>query len=119
MSRKEKVQEVIKQEVGLIIHDELKDPRIGFATVTKVELSKDLKHAKIYVSVLGSQKSLSSTFKALKSGNGFIRMLLAKRLKMRYTPDIMFKQDRSAEYSVLIAKKIDEIKDEDRKKENK
>jgi len=113
MSRKEKVQEAIKKEVGLIIHNELKDPRIGFATVTKAEVTPDLRHAKIYVSVLGKQKNDKSTFKALESAKGYIRSLLAKRLKMRFTPEIMFKEDRSAEYSIYISKKIDEIKNED------
>lgn len=115
MSRKDRVKEVIKQIVSSIIHDELKDPRIGFATVTKAEISPDLKHAKIYVSVLDKQKE-ASTFKALESAKGYIRKLLAQRLKMRFTPEIMFKEDRSAEYSIYIAKKIEELMNEDKQK---
>ncbi|MFC1708532.1 30S ribosome-binding factor RbfA [Candidatus Omnitrophota bacterium] len=114
MSRKDKVQEAIRQEVAAIIHDELKDPRIGFATVTRAEVTADLRHAKIYVSVLGKQKSANSTLKALESGKGYMRTLLAKRLKMRFTPDLMFKEDKSAEYSVEFAKKLEEIKNEDK-----
>ena len=112
MSRREKVQEVIKQEISSIIHGELKDPCIGFVTVTRVELSQDLKHAKIYVSVLGKQKSNNSTFVALGRAKGYIRRLLAQRLKMRFTPEIIFKEDKSIEYSIYISKKIDELKDE-------
>lgn len=117
MSRREKVQEAIKQETSAIIHDELNDPRIGFATVTKVELSLDLKYAKIYVSVLGEQEKNNSTFVALEKAKGYIRKLLAQRIKMRFVPEIIFKEDKSAEYSIYISKKIDEIKNED--KENK
>lgn len=118
MSRKERVQEAIKQEVSSIIHDELKDPRIGFATVTKAEVSPDLKYTKIYVSVLGKKENDDSTFVALNNAKGFIRKLLAQRLKMRFTPEVAFKEDRSAEYSVYISKKIDELKNE-QKQENK
>ncbi|MDD5006139.1 MAG: 30S ribosome-binding factor RbfA [Candidatus Omnitrophica bacterium] len=114
MSRKERVQEAIKQEVSSIIHDELKDPCIGFATVTRAEISQDLRHAKIYVSVLGKQKQDKSTFLALERAKGYIRRLLAQRLKLRFTPEIMFKEDNSAEYSVYIAKKIDELNNENK-----
>lgn len=110
MSRKDKVQEAIKQEVSSIIHDELHDPRIGFATVTKVDVSLDLKHAKIYVSVLGKSQQDNSTFIALDKAKGYVRKLLARRLKMRFVPEITFKEDRSIEYSVYISQKIDEIK---------
>ncbi|MBL7197849.1 MAG: 30S ribosome-binding factor RbfA [Candidatus Omnitrophica bacterium] len=114
MSRREKVKEAIRQEVSSIIHDELKDPRIGFVTVTRTEVSPDLKYAKIYVSVLRKQESDTSTFKALESAKGYIRKLLAQRLKMRFTPEIAFKEDRSAEYSIYISKKIDELKNENK-----
>jgi ribosome-binding factor A len=114
MARKERVQEAIKQEVSSIIHDELKDPRVGFVTVTKVEMSLDLRYAKVYVSVLGKQDTDKSTFKALDSAKGYIRKILAQRLKMRFVPVIMFKEDHSVEYSVYIAKKIDELKNEDK-----
>ena len=108
MPRKERVQEAIKEEVSSIIHDELKDPCIGFATVTRAEVSPDLKYAKIYVSVLG--KKDYKTFVALNRAKGYIRKLLAQRLKMRFVPEIVFKEDNSAEYSIYISKKIDELK---------
>ena len=114
MSRRERVQEAIKQEVSSIIHDELKDPRIGFATVTRVEISPDLKYAKIYVSVLGKEKQDNSTFVALEKAKGFIRRLLAQRMKLRFTPEVACKEDRSAEYSIYISKKIDELKNENK-----
>jgi len=108
MARKERVQEAIKEEVGTIIHDELKDPCIGFATVTRVELSPDLKYAKIYVSVLG--EGSDKTFIALERAKGYIRKLLAQRIKMRFIPELAFREDKSAEYSIYISKKMDELK---------
>ncbi len=110
MGRKDKVQEVIKQEVGTIMREDLSDPRIGFVTVTRVEVSPDLKYAKIFVSVLGEAKQCKATFKALRSATGYTRKLLAERLRLRFVPAVVFKEDDSAAYSVYIAKKIDEIK---------
>jgi len=112
MGRKDRVKEIIKQEVSSIIHDEVNDPRIGFVTVTRIEMSPDLRYATIFVSVLGQPKECEETFKALNSAKGFIRKLLAGRIRMRFIPDISFKQDKTIEYSVYISKKIDEIKDE-------
>ena len=117
MSRAEKVQQAIKKEVSEIVRDELRDPRIGFVTITKVEVSQDLKHAKIFASALG-KKPKDDTFKALKSATPFIRRLLAQRMQMRYTPEIAFKRDDSIEYSVYIAKKIDELHENEQNKGN-
>ena len=110
MARKDKVQEAIKQEVSAIMREDLSDSRIGFVTVTKVEVSFDLRHAKIFVSVLGETEQSQATFVALKRATGYVRRLLAERLRMRFVPEIAFKEDKTAAYSVYIAKKIDEIK---------
>jgi len=112
MARRQKVEEAIKHEVSQIIQRELNDPGVGFATVTRVEVSQDLKYAKIFVSVLGEKKQVTKTFDALGRAKGFIRKLLAQRLRMRFVPEISFKEDRSSEYSVHISKIIDEIKNE-------
>jgi len=114
MSRKQKIEEAIKHEVSLIIQKELNDPGVGFATVTRVEASVDLKYAKIFVSVLGDKKQAEQTFDALKRARGFIRKLLSQRLRMRFVPDISFKQDDSSEYSVRISKIIDDLKNENK-----
>ena len=114
MARKQKVEEAIKHEVSQIIQRELNDPRVGFTTVTRVELSVDLKYAKIFVSVLGEKDKAGQTFDALKRAQGFIRKLLAQRLRMRFVPEISFKEDNSSEYSVRIAKIIDELKNENK-----
>ena len=75
--RIEKVQELIKQEASEIIMRELKDPRIGFVTITEVDVSSDLHNAKLYVSILGSDKQIEDTWKGLNSSLGFIRRELA------------------------------------------
>jgi ribosome-binding factor A len=117
MLRQEKLQNAIKREVSLIIHDELKDPRLGFITITKVELTADYRMAKVYYSVLGEESDYKKCKEALASGLGFVRHLVGQRIKMRFTPELLFKEDRSSEYSVQIQKILDEIKEEDKKRE--
>jgi ribosome-binding factor A len=117
MLRQDKLQEAIKREVSLIIHDELKDPRLGFVTITKVELTADYRLARVFYSVLGEDAEYKKCREALASGLGFIRRLVGQRIRMRFTPEILFKEDRSSEYSIQIQKVLDEIKEEDRKRE--
>src|SRR4051794_18874346 len=96
-----------------MLQRELKDPRIGFTTVTSVEMSADLKYARIYVSVMGTPEEQKATMDALTSGRGFIRRELASRLDLRYAPDIQFKLDTSAEYSDRISRLLNELKAEE------
>jgi ribosome-binding factor A len=118
MSRQERVEEAIKKEVSLIIHDELKDPRIGFVTITRVELSKDLRNAKIFYSVLGKDEDYRKTKIALDSALGFIRSLVAQRINLRFATELMFQEDRSTEYSVRIEEVLNKIKELDRIRES-
>ena len=113
MSRQERVEEAIKKEVSTIIHDKLKDPRIGFVTITRVELSKDLRNAKIFYSVLGKEEDYKKTKLALDSALGFIRSLVASRINLRFATELMFKEDRSTEYSVKIEEMLNKIKESD------
>ncbi|MBO8137048.1 MAG: 30S ribosome-binding factor RbfA [Desulfotomaculum sp.] len=101
--------EEIKKEVSIIIQHELKDPRIGFASVTAVEVSSDLRHAKVYVSVLGNEKQAHDTLAALKKAQGFIRTNLGRRIKVRYTPELNFVLDNSISHGVNIMKKLKEV----------
>lgn len=110
MPRRERVEEAIKKEVSTIIHDELKDPRIGFVTITRVELSKDLRNATVFYSVLGKEESHKKTKIALDSALGFIRSLVAQRINMRFATELMFKEDYSVEYSVRIEEILNKIK---------
>jgi len=116
MPRYEKVAEAIKKEVSSIIHDELKDPRLGFVTIIKVELTHDLQSARIYYSVLGKEEDRQKTRDALDSALGFVRRLIGQRIKLRFVPEIFFKEDLSGEYSVRIDEIIEEIKKEDEPK---
>ena len=100
--RVEKVAEAIKEEVSLIIQEEVKDPRIGFLTVTAVELSSDLRYAKIFISVYGSQEEKVKALKGLQSATRFIRREMGRRIKLRYTPEIIFKWDGSIEKGAHI-----------------
>ncbi|TAM38996.1 30S ribosome-binding factor RbfA [bacterium] len=111
MSRHERVEEAIRKEVSLIIHDELKDPRIGFITVTRVELTKDLRFAKVFYSVLGKEEEHRKTQLALDSALGFIRSLVAQRINLRIATELMFKEDHSTEYSVRIEEVLNQIKE--------
>lgn len=112
MARRDRVTEAIRKEVSLIIHEELKDPRLGFVTVTKVELTPDLRFAKIFYSVLGKEEEHKKTKEALDSALGFIRRLIAQRINLRFAPEIVFKEDRSGEYSVRIEEVLNELKEQ-------
>lgn len=115
--RVQRVAEEIKQEIGKIIHDELKDPRIGFVTITKVDLSPDLRYASVYFSVLGTKKESRDTQVGLARSAGFVRKLLGRRMKLRYTPQVTFRLDESAEYSIRISKVLEKIKNKDKSNE--
>jgi len=112
-SRQDRVAEAIRQEASLIIHDKLKDPRLGFVTITRVEVTPDLRYAKIFFSVLGNEESYGKTKEALDSALGFVRKLVAERLNLRFAPEIAFYEDRSTEYSVRIEEVLNEIKELD------
>lgn len=113
-ARIERVAAEIKKKIGQILQEELNDPRVGFVTITKVDLSRDLHLAKVYFSHLGPKKELRDTQVGLERSAGFIRKLLGQRLKIRYTPEIVFKLDRNIEYSVHIAEVLEKIKDKDK-----
>lgn len=117
--RVQRVAEEIKKEIGRIIHDELNDPRIGFVTIIKVDLSRDCRFAKVYFSLLGSKKQLRDTQVGLARSKGFIRKLLAQRMKLRYTPEIVFKLDEGSEYSIHISQVLEKLKEKDESNECK
>ncbi len=113
MGRVDKVSEAIREEVSLIVHDKLKDPRLGFITITKVVMTPDLKHARIFFSVLGKEEDYKKTKQALDSALGFIRKLVTERINLKFAPDISFQEDHSSEYSVRIEEILNEIKEND------
>jgi ribosome-binding factor A len=107
--RVSRVGEQIKKELSQIIQAELKDPRIGFITVTGVEVTNDFSQAKVYMSVLGSDEQKEATLKALGKSTGFLRSELGKRIRMRKIPELAFKFDSSIDYGSRIEKLLDEI----------
>ena len=108
--RKDRVGDLIKREIAHIIQYELKDPGIGFVTVTAAKVSVDLKHARIFYTVLGDEECKSKTSSALKRASGFIQREMGKRLKLRYTPEISFQFDQSVEYGAHIEELIQKIR---------
>ena len=109
--RQIQVAEEIQQIVSVLIQRELKDPRIGFVTVTQVEVTQDLKYARIFVSVMGTPEEQKATMEALASGRGFIRREIASRLEIRAVPEIQFRLDRGIEYSDRINRLLNELKE--------
>ncbi len=108
--RVERVNQLIKEEISALLQRELKDPRIGFVTVTDVEVTKDLRLAKVYVSVFGSEEEWKTSFAALESAKGFIRNWLQHHLSLRVIPSLLFRPDRSMAQAAHIQGLLAEIK---------
>jgi len=107
--RKDRVGDLIKREIAHIIQYELKDPGIGFVTITAVEVSADLKHAKIFYTVLGNEDSKTKSASALRRASGFIQHEIGRKLRLKYTPEIFFQFDGSVEYGAHIEELIQKI----------
>lgn len=112
--RVEKVQELMKQEVSKMLLRDIKDPRIGFVTVTQVELTGDLREAKIYVSIMGSEQQTEDSWQGLQSALGFIRREIGRRIRLRFTPSISFALDKSLDYSAHIQELLNKINSEEK-----
>lgn len=108
--RTRQVGEMLREELSDIIRREVKDPRIGFMSITSVDVPPDLRTARVYVSVLGSDEEREKTLEALRSASGYIRRILKPRLRMRQIPDLEFRDDRSMEYAENISLALREIK---------
>jgi ribosome-binding factor A len=110
--RRERVSDLIRDEVSEIIQREMSDPRLGFVSITRVELSPDLKYARIFVSVMGSEEERASALVALNNASGFVRRQLAPRLRMRVIPDVSFRLDRSMEHAENVARILRDLEPE-------
>jgi len=100
--RLQRVNQLIKEELSGLLQRELKDPRLGFVTVTEVETTNDLRAAKVYVSILGSDAEWKASLAALDSAKGFIRNWLREHLDLRTTPMLDFRPDRSMQHAAHI-----------------
>lgn len=107
--RATRVGEQMKKELGDILGRKLKDPRIGFLTVTDVEVSGDLQIAKVYISVLGDEKKREETLKGLAKAKGYIRSEIGNRIRLRKTPELHFEFDESVDYGNRIESLIAEL----------
>ncbi|MBU2540991.1 MAG: 30S ribosome-binding factor RbfA [Candidatus Omnitrophica bacterium] len=110
--RLERVASEIKKEISLILSQELRDPRLGFVTITRVKMSPDLREAWVYFSVLADKAKQEDSLKVLSGAAGYIRRLIGQRLRLRFNPEIKFKFDKSIAYSIEIEERIRELKDE-------
>jgi len=107
--RSQRLQELILQEICLLIQNGLKDPRIGFCTVSKIELTDNLKYARVFISVIGDQEEMEKTLAGLNSAKGFIRKTLGKNLYLKFVPELEFKRDDGGERLDKISRLINEI----------
>lgn len=114
--RIERIQELYKEEVGaMLLKQEIKDPRIGFVTVTDVQVTPDLRYAKFYVSPFGGEEAERQTMEGLESAKGYIRTELGRRIRLRYTPEVLFAMDKSIERGIRMTRLIDEVNQKEEK----
>jgi ribosome-binding factor A len=109
-TRQEKVEELLKVEISDIVQKEMRDPRLGFVTLTDVEVSPDLRHARVFVSVMGDEEQQEVSLKTLDRASGFIRGELGKRVRMRVLPEVEFRIDISIERGARIFELLQQIK---------
>ncbi len=107
--RLDRVNQLIKEEISLLLQRELKDPRLGFVTVTEVETARDLRTARVFVSVLGEEAQWTASLAALASARGFIRSWLRQHLDLRVTPELEFRADRSMQHAARIQELLKQL----------
>lgn len=112
--RRQQVGDLIRDHVSEIIQREMRDPRLGFVTITRVEVSPDIRMANISASVYGSDEEQRDALVALTRATGFIRRELGERLEMRFVPELRFRLDRSMQHAENVARLLNQIEDEDR-----
>jgi ribosome-binding factor A len=111
MGRMERVNQLMKREISQLILSELRDPRLEFVSITHVEVSPDLHHAKISFSVLGNQQKVDEVRSVLTHAGGYIRRLVSQNLTLRFTPDLEFVYDPSIAFSAGVEQALKEIHD--------
>lgn len=105
-----RISEEVKRVISEIIANNIKDPRVNsMTTVTKVEVTRDLRFAKIYISVLGDEKAKQETILGLDNAKGFIRREISNKIDLRYAPEPMFYLDESIEQGIYMSRLIDEV----------
>lgn len=113
--RNDRINEEVKKEISDIIRNEVRDPRLNtvMVSITKVDVTKDLRYAKVFVSIFGNDEAKTQTLGALKSSAGFIRREVGHRINLRYTPELIFEIDNSIEQGMHIEDLLHKIKEQD------
>ncbi|PZR58512.1 MAG: 30S ribosome-binding factor RbfA [Candidatus Meridianibacter frigidus] len=106
--RLSRIDHEIQRVLGTVITRQLRDPRLGFTTVTCVEVTQDLKHAKVFVSIIGDRHVARQTMDALGHASKFLRGELGHEISLRYTPELTFVEDRSTERAIALSKMLSE-----------
>ena len=107
-ARMRRVDEAVREVLGDAVSKDLKDPRVGFVTVTEVRTSADLRHARVFVSVFGTPDEKTATLEGLRSAHGFLQGVLASELTLKHTPTLAFEYDESVDRGMRISKLIEE-----------
>lgn len=111
-TRAERVGELIREEIARLLLNGVKDPRVGFVSVMSVKMSSDLRYADVYVSLFGSDSEKKSSLAALRSAKGWIRQQIGNAVRLRYTPEIRFREDSTIDNAYHLEEVIKEIAEE-------
>lgn len=112
VKRPRRVAHLIQKEIGYILRKQIKNPQLGFVTITEVKVTDDLQHAKVYFTVFGSEQERITTEKLLKRMTSFVRYQIGQRIRLRYTPEITFQYDDTVERAARIDELINRIHEE-------
>ncbi|MFN7929453.1 MAG: 30S ribosome-binding factor RbfA [Blastocatellia bacterium] len=110
--RADRLARELRDEISVIIARELKDPHVGFATITQVQVSPDLRYARVFVSVFGPPEQQKETLAALRRAGGFIRRQISGRIKLRHSPELQFSLDESIEQGARMDELLAQVKEE-------
>ncbi|MGH7714700.1 MAG: 30S ribosome-binding factor RbfA [Vulcanimicrobiaceae bacterium] len=106
--RRGRIDHEIQRALAKIIAEEIKDPRLGFVTVTRAEITGDMQHCKVFVSIIGDRHVARQSMDVLESAKGFIRGRLGDEIDLRFTPELNFVEDRTTERAIALTHKVDE-----------
>jgi ribosome-binding factor A len=107
--RQQQVSDFLREEISAIIQRELNDPRLGLVSITRVEMSPDLRYARVFISVFGTDEEFDEALKALRGAAGYIRRQLRPLMRTRYIPEISFQSDHSMQHAESIARVLNEV----------
>ncbi len=112
--RIERINEEVKKELSKLIKNDIKDPRISeMVSITNVKVTNDLRYAKVYVSIYGTQQQQEDTIEGLESAGGYLRKEIGKKIRLRYIPELIFELDNSIEYGMHIESILKDINSKD------